>query len=471
MAWSQRRVRRGRSQVKLIHPRVLHASIKDGTQSIICQRGETLRTSKFAGTTCLTNADALVDVVETKHASCAKYKRFLIVSTTQQDALKRWYKIGLCALDADEEFQTYEGPRLPVELWQVIIRFATLGTLNIDRVVIATDLWDSDDVWDAEEFSFYGPMTGVSRSQKRTYKIKWDLCLVHSIWHALVLPYLLECIVILHLDTLQPLLDVLNQKPERRWWVKRVEYEKCRGHFGQEADFDSVHGARPLKELLSICPDLRIIGGCPPETWNKDILPHPNLCQLTHIQLTGSSFFELINGPLRLAVRLESLDVQLGLDPTPHICINIPPIELLNLKQLRASAPLFFSTDSHTFFQRFRHFTTPSLLALSLHYHDIIWDDVLHIVEHFGPTLEALDIQTERLMTDPASGTLEQILVSCPKLKKLVLDKPNDWNWTGKAPLHRKIEVLGFSHFTIPGIATFGLLPGMTMMAPPLKDL
>jgi hypothetical protein len=353
-----------------------------------------------------------------------------------------------------------------VELWQVIIRFATLGTLNIDRVVIATDLWDDSDVWDVNEFSFYGPWTGVHHSQQRTYKIKRNLCLVHSTWHALVLPYLLECIAISHSGTLQSVLTVLNEKPERRWWVKRVEYQRRRGYLSYEENYGWVHEATLLKELLSLCPHLRIIGGCAREAWNKYILLHPNVHQLTHIQITGTILFEFVSDCPDLAVRLESLHVQAGRDPIPHTHENISPIEFPNLKQLRASVSAFFSTESHSCFQTFRHLTAPSLLTLSIHYHDVIWEDALRVVERLGSTLEMLDIQTERLMIDPTPGTLERILSACPKLTTLVLDKPNDWNWTGEVPLHPRIEVLGFSHFTIPGIATWNLLPGTTVMAP-----
>ena len=154
--------------------------------------------------------------------------------------------IGLLVHNTDKEFQSYQGPRLPVELWQVIIRFATLGTLNIDRVVIATDLWDSNDVQGVSEFSFYGPWIGVHHSQQRTYKTKRNLCLVHSTWHALVLPYLLECIAISHSDTLRSVLKVLNEKPERQWWVKRVEYQRRRNHLGDEDVYGWVHEAALL---------------------------------------------------------------------------------------------------------------------------------------------------------------------------------------------------------------------------------
>lgn len=390
----------------------------------------------------------------------------MTTSTTQPDVLERRYTIGLLLHDTDNEFQTYEGPRLPVELWQVIIRFATLGTLNIDRVVIATDLWDQNDVLDVNEFSFYGPYTGVHHSQQRTYKLKRNLCLVHSTWHALVLPYLLECIAISHSGTFQSVLKVLNEKPERKCWVKRVEYHRRRGYLNYEENYGWVHEATVLRELLFLCPHLRIIGGCPREAWNKDILPHPNVHQLTHIQITESSLFEFINDCPGLAVRLESLHVQAGRDPMTHTHASTSSIEFPNLKQLRASVSAFFSIESHSCFQIFRHLTAPSLLALSIHYHDIIWDDALRVVERFGPTLEMLDIQTERLMIDPAPGTLERMLSVCPKLTTLVLDKPNDWNWTGDVPLHTSIEVLGFSHFTIPGIATWNLLPGTTVVRP-----
>lgn len=390
----------------------------------------------------------------------------MTTSTTQRDVLERWYTIGLLVYDTDKDFQTYEGPRLPVELWQVILRFATLGTLNVDRVVIATDLWDHNDVWGVNEFSFHGPWTGVHHSQQRTYKTKRNICLVHSTWHTLVLPYLLECIAISHSGTLQSVLKVLNEKPERRCWIKRVEYQRRRGYFDDEESHGWVHEATLLKKLLSLCPRLRIIGGCSREAWNKYILPHPNVHQLTHIQIAGSSLFEFVNDCPDLAVRLESLYVQAWRDPIPHIHASISPIEFLNLKQLRASVSAFFSIESQSCFQIFRHLTAPSLLSLSIHYHDIIWEDALRVVERFGPTLEMLDIQTERLMIDPAPGTLERVLSACPKLTTLVLDKPNDWNWTGGVPLHPSIEVLGFSHFTIPGIATWNLLPGTTMTGP-----
>lgn len=395
-------------------------------------------------------------------------KRFDRLPHTQQDVLERRYASRSCAPGTDEEFQTYEGPRLPVELWQVVIRWATLGTMNIDRVSIATDLWDYNDVWDVDEFAFYGPWTSVCRSQQRTYKIKQNLCLVHSTWHALVLPYLLEFITILHPNTLalQSLLDILNQKPERRWWVKRVEYQRQNGYLSYDESCHWVHraiDASLLKELLSICPDLRIIGGYPQEAWVQCILPHLTLYQLTHIRITGADFFEVFNDRPSLAMRLKSLHIHAGRDPIPHTRANVSPIEFPNLEQLRASISTILSIDSSCF-QIFRHLTAPSLLALSLHYDEVVWEDALRVVERFGPTLEMLDIQTTRLMTDPAPGTLERMLSSCPKLTKLVLDKPNDWNWTGKVPLHPTIEVLGFSHFTIPGIATGSLFPGMTMV-------
>jgi len=140
-----------------------------------------------------------------------------------------------------------------------IIRFATLGTLNIDRVVMATDLWDYNYAWGVKGHSPYGPWTSVYRSQRRTYKIKRNLCLVHSTWHALVLPYLFECIAIIHSGTLPSVLALSYQKPERRRWAKRVEWRRREGYPSDDVGYGWTHAAASLEQLLVLCPHRRII--------------------------------------------------------------------------------------------------------------------------------------------------------------------------------------------------------------------
>jgi len=283
------------------------------------------------------------------------------------------------------------------------------------------------------------PDFSYAYEQHQVYPTKRALMLVCKDWTGLATEFLYESILVdlYGIESSEKFVDVL-QTPVRgsrlAWWVKRVDMDA------------NIEG--PVLTIQELCPNLRVFRMFNNQGHYLECIPflHPgsHLTTLCVTPITLGSIFEASPSTLDrwryLAIIIEGVVTGPGAGTTTPVPI-LPP-----LPQLLSLTIVSFSWNGAARFVPISSWSCPLLTHLSIHSWDE-FDEVLGLVEHFGPQLAFF------AFTLPGShiewGTLYSFLKAMPKLKELVTPQLSErMNSDEQGPLrgfrHPNVEVLGF---------------------------
>jgi hypothetical protein len=333
---------------------------------------------------------------------------------------------------------------VPIHVWQLIIRLATLTRYDIDDTMISVfDSFDPVDIPLADPLDYDGPKASVLYAQTRIYPTKLALTRVCKRFKEMATPFLYECLIC--------------DRPT--WWTRLVLTLRDTGwgQYTRRVEFhlgDSEVGADVFLVLacLLACPNVRVVHG-----FNlarlMTVFPSSFVFNISHLHTSFTELLAVCHQHSQIQYSIRTLELY-GEEKSalPH---SASTVMYLHFPQL-VSLTIDLVENQNEDLRLLKTWDMPYLQALMIRFTKVERKDFeepfLHgVFDRVGPTLTLLSIQCHRQFTDLPPYTLNRILDLCPGLVGIVLDTTlMPWGLE-KRVAHSQISLIGLAHFTVAG--------------------